>query len=153
MAFKKQNKTAGKGFFTEDGQKAKARAFFAANPEVYVLGKIFDEAAAKTIAAGGTHVETEYETSGGEKLTIANSEFSLATLDKWSCPLCGSAHGTAIGASNQGKESKPSVKALQTNVAYYLPKSKTVRVISKSCFENWVEVDYKHNLIDVDEAV
>src|SRR5262249_21926777 len=54
---------------------------------------------------------------------------------QWKCPSCGSAHGTAMGASNKGAGSKPSTKGLALNEWYYSPAAKRMFVISNSCYE------------------
>ena len=137
----KGNVGGNQGGFTEAGQRAKGKKLFA-DGALHLVGRLIDLDTAKAMVADRdldiVAGETEVTTVEGVTLPLAPGfTISLSNLKTWACPFCDSAHGTGVGSSNNG-DGTPKATALTSNVFYYVTKTQTVRVISKSCYSNWV---------------
>ncbi len=87
----------------------------------------------KTLAArlvDGEVFKLPYITVRGRKLPLTPGfELSLRRSDLWSCPACHSAHGLRDGGD---------AELLEKNEWYYNARRKSLLVISKTCYEQYV---------------
>jgi len=109
-----------------------------------VLPKGIKETIAHVLASGGSFDLGSSFEYGGKVVALASPlVLSLASIDLWACPACQSAHGSRVRSSgSSGADIPPSVAGLKSNIWYYSPVARRIFVVSSTCFDKYVEVEY-----------
>ena len=134
---KVQGQTSGKpGFEGADDRHARMIKLLSESGPFVAIGKLMSRSVnGKTIAQSVLDGETVALPGVINGLTVkAGQELSLASIDSWGCPACGSQHGTGVRPSP-----RRNAKSLAEVQFYTDAKSGIVFSVSDSCWGTYVK--------------